>query len=74
MKRALGKAIVGNILTTAAVRYRDQPAIFCSTTDRRFTFREIDNRANRLAHALLSLGFRKGDVWSPSLLPIVLKL
>jgi acyl-CoA synthetase (AMP-forming)/AMP-acid ligase II len=62
MKRALGKAIVGNILTTAAVRYRDQPAIFCSTTDRRFTFREIDNRANRLAHALLSLGFRKGDV------------
>ena len=62
MKRALGKMVVGNILTTAAIRYRDEPAIYCSTTDRRFSFHAVDERANRLAQALLGLGFRKGDV------------
>jgi acyl-CoA synthetase (AMP-forming)/AMP-acid ligase II len=62
MKRALGKMVVGNVLTTAAIRYRDEPAIYCSSTDRRFSFREVDERANRLAHALLGLGFCKGDV------------
>jgi fatty-acyl-CoA synthase len=62
MKRALGKMVVGNILTTAAIRYRDEPAIYCSGTERRFSFREVDERANRLAHALLGLGFCKGDV------------
>ncbi len=62
MKRALGKMVVGNVLTTAAIRYRDEPAIYCSSTDRRFSFREVDERVNRLAHALLGLGFCKGDV------------
>ncbi len=28
---------------------------------RRFTYKELDDRANRTAHALLSLGVRKGD-------------
>ncbi len=62
MNRSLGKMVVGNILTTAAIRYPDAPAIYCSSTGRRFTFRETDERANRLAQALLSAGFRKGDV------------
>jgi hypothetical protein len=62
MKRALGKMVVGNVLTTAAIRYRDEPAIYCTSADRRFSFREVDERANRLAHALLVLGFCKGDV------------
>jgi acyl-CoA synthetase (AMP-forming)/AMP-acid ligase II len=54
--------VVGNILATAAIRFPDAPAIYCSSTGRRFTFRETDQRANRLAQALLSAGFRKGDV------------
>ena len=62
MKRALGKMVVGNVLTTAAIRYRDEPAICCSSTDRRFSFGAVDDRVNRLAQALLGLGFRKGDV------------
>ena len=62
MKRALGKTVVGSILTTAAIRYRDEPAIYCSSTDRRFSFGAVDDRVNRLAQALLGLGFRKGDV------------
>lgn len=62
MKRALGKTVVGNILTTAAIRYHDEPAIYCSSTDRRFSFGAVDDRVNRLAQALLGLGFRKGDV------------
>jgi acyl-CoA synthetase (AMP-forming)/AMP-acid ligase II len=62
MKRALGKTVVGNILTTAAIRYHDEPAIYCSSNDRRFSFGAVDDRVNRLAQALLGLGFRKGDV------------
>jgi acyl-CoA synthetase (AMP-forming)/AMP-acid ligase II len=52
MKRALGKTVVGSILTTAAIRYRDEPAIYCSSTDRRFSFGAVDDRVNRLARAL----------------------
>ena len=62
MDRSLGKMVVGNILATAAIRYPDAPAIYCSSTDRRFSFGEINDRTNRLARALLGLGFRKGDV------------
>ncbi len=54
--------VVGSILTTAAIRYRDKPAIYCSSTDRRFSFRAVDERTNRLAQTLLGLGFCKGDV------------
>ena len=62
MNRSLGKMVVGNILATAAIRFRDAPAIYCASTGRRFSFRAIDDRANRLAQALLSAGYRKGDV------------
>ena len=62
MNRSLGKMLVGNILATAAIRFPDSPAIYCSSTDRRFTFRETNERANRLAQALLAAGLRKGDV------------
>ena len=62
MKRALGKMIVGNLLTNAAERYPDAPAFYCAGTRRRFTFRETDERTNRLAQAMLGLGLKKGDV------------
>jgi acyl-CoA synthetase (AMP-forming)/AMP-acid ligase II len=62
MKRALGKMVVGNILANAALRYPDAPAFYCASTGRRFTFRETDERTNRLAQALLGQGLQKGDV------------
>lgn len=62
MTRSLGKMVVGNILATAAIRYPDAPAIYCSGTNRRFSFRQTDERVNRLAQALLRAGFGKGDV------------
>lgn len=62
MRRSLGQMLVGNMLATAAIRFPDCPAIYCSSTDRRFNFREVDDRANRLAQALLGAGLKKGDV------------
>jgi fatty-acyl-CoA synthase len=60
--RALGKFVAANIASTAARRFRDREAIFCAGTGRRFSFRQVDERCNRLAHALLGLGLRKPDV------------
>ena len=61
-KRALGKMVVGALMSTAARRFRDREAILCAGTGRRFTFRQINERCNRLAHGLAGLGLRKGDV------------
>ncbi len=61
-QRGLSGMLVGNILVTAAARFPDREAFFCSGTGRRFTFRQVNERANRLANGLLSLGLRKGDV------------
>ena len=60
--RALGKMVVGSLMSTAARRFRDREAILCAGTDRRFTFRQVNERCNRLAHGLTGLGLRKGDV------------
>lgn len=62
MKSALGKIVVGNILSNAALRYPDSTALYCSSTGRRYSFREAEERTNRLAQALLRLGLKKGDV------------
>lgn len=59
--RALGKAVVGSGIVTAAARFRDCEAFFCSTTGRRFSFRQTNARCNRLAHALAALGLQKPD-------------
>ena len=59
--RALGRAVVGSVLATAARRFRDREAFFCATTGRRFSFRETNARCNRLANGLAALGFRKPD-------------
>jgi len=60
--RSLGKMVVGSILTTAATRFPDREAFLCAGTRRRFTFRQTNERCNRLAHALMGLGLRKPDV------------
>ncbi len=52
---------LANLLKTTAARFRDREAISCSVTGRRFSFREVNERMNRLANALLSLGVKKGD-------------
>jgi len=59
--KALGKMEVGNILTTAAVRYAQQEALYCSSTGRRVSFAQLHARANQLANAWLAQGLRKGD-------------
>lgn len=62
MQRGIGKLVVGSLLSTAAVRFGDREAFYCSETGRRLGFREVDARCNRLAHALTAMGLRKGDV------------
>jgi fatty-acyl-CoA synthase len=59
---SMGKMLVGNILATAAIRFPDNEAFYCSATGRRPTYRETNARCNRLAQALQGLGFGKGDV------------
>jgi fatty-acyl-CoA synthase len=51
--------LVNDFLRRAAKLYPDKTAVIDG--DRRFTYREFQARANRLAHALLKLGVRKGD-------------
>lgn len=62
IRGSLGRMLVGNVLTTAAIRFPDHESIVCTATGRRFRYRETDERTNRLAHGLMSLGFGKGDV------------
>lgn len=61
-QRALGKMLVGNIIATAAARAPDKLAFYCAGTGRRFTFRDTNERSNRLANSLARLGLGKGDV------------
>jgi fatty-acyl-CoA synthase len=46
---ALGKMLVGNIIVTAAARAPDKLAFYCAGTGRRLTFRDTNERCNRLA-------------------------
>jgi long-chain acyl-CoA synthetase len=50
---------VGSLLPWHARFRPDKTAVICG--DERVTFAELDQRVNRLANALLSLGLRKGD-------------
>ena len=61
-ERALGKMIVGNLIATAALRFPDREAFYCSSTKRRFSFSQINERCNRLANGLSDMGLHKGDV------------
>ncbi|MBI5263028.1 MAG: AMP-binding protein [Bradyrhizobium sp.] len=61
-QRALGKMVVGTLITSAAKRFRDREAIYCVGTGRRFTYRQCNERCNRLANALDGLGLKKPTV------------
>lgn len=50
--------IVGG-LKTAAARHPEKTAVICG--DARFSFRELEERVNRLSNALLGLGLERGD-------------
>ncbi len=62
IKGSMGAMLVGNVLTTAAIRFPQSESIVCTATGRRFSYRETNARCNRLAHGLMGLGFSKGDV------------
>jgi acyl-CoA synthetase (AMP-forming)/AMP-acid ligase II len=62
MTKALGKMNAGAALAYAASRHADALAFYCSSSKRRFTFRQTHERTNRLAQSLLGLGLKKGDV------------
>lgn len=50
---------VGNALRTTAARFPDRPAFV--SDERTITFRELDEKTDRLAAALLELGLNTGD-------------
>ncbi len=60
--KATGTMAVGRLLKNAAARYRDKEAVYCVTTGRRWSFLQLNDRANRLANGLLDLGLKKGDM------------
>jgi acyl-CoA synthetase (AMP-forming)/AMP-acid ligase II len=50
---------VGTQIARAVRRYADDVALICG--DETITFQALDETTNRLAHALIALGLRKGD-------------
>jgi len=50
---------MGQILTLVARKYPQNTALICG--EERHTYESFNSRVNRLAHALLRLGLRKGD-------------
>ena len=52
---------VGQLLTKRAYREPDVEAIFEPSSDRRFSFRELNDRSNQVAQALRQSGVQHGD-------------
>ena len=59
--QAMGKMLVGQILSNAAIRFPDRKSFVCSSTGRNFSFDQTNQRCNRLANGLSDIGLRKGD-------------
>jgi fatty-acyl-CoA synthase len=67
-KPLLGSTI-GNIFDKISNQYSDREAIVSVHQDIRLTYKELSEKVNELAKALISSGFKKGDrigVWSPN--------
>jgi len=52
---------IGDTLSLTAAKYPDRTALVYPRKDRRFTYRELDDRVNRLAAGLADLGVGAGD-------------
>ena len=50
---------IGHLLTLSANKFPDRPALLFE--DKRFTYREFNQRANRFTNAVLGLGLKKGE-------------
>ncbi|MNE04868.1 Long-chain-fatty-acid--CoA ligase FadD13 [compost metagenome] len=60
-RHAMGTMLVGQILSNAAIRFPERTSFICSSTQRRYTFSQTNQRCNRLANGLADRGLRKGD-------------
>lgn len=60
--RRNGQLLAASVITTAATRFGDREAFFCSATGRRLSFRQVNERSSRLANGLTGLGLKKGSV------------
>ncbi|MEQ1700426.1 MAG: long-chain-fatty-acid--CoA ligase [Ilumatobacteraceae bacterium] len=52
---------VGHLLSKRTLMNPDNEALYDVAANRRFTFKELDDRTNQVANALLGLGVQKGD-------------
>ena len=60
---------IGNALQTAAEAFPEQEALVVRHQDVRWTYRELNRRADNFAAGLIALGFEPGDrvgVWAPN--------
>jgi long-chain acyl-CoA synthetase len=59
--------LVNDFLENSAERFADKTALICD--DQRLTYAQIEERANQVANALITLGVERGDrvaVWLPN--------
>ncbi|WP_066304295.1 long-chain-fatty-acid--CoA ligase [Bacillus sp. FJAT-29814] len=50
---------IGNLFSASAAKYPEKIAVIYKNT--RFTYREVEERSNRIANGLLKMGLKKGD-------------
>ncbi|SFJ33698.1 fatty-acyl-CoA synthase [Paraburkholderia megapolitana] len=65
----LSEATIGQLLRDTALRFPDRQAVVFREQGVRWTWKEFDERVDRLAAGLLSLDITKGDrvgIWSPN--------
>lgn len=60
---------IGANFRAIAQRFPDSNAVIEAATDRRFTYREMDEATDAIAKSLMALGLERGDrlgIWSPN--------
>ena len=53
--------VVGDVIRRNAKRFPEKTGLVCRRENKRFTWKEVNDRVNRLANGLCSLGIEKGD-------------